>query len=238
MRFAPLAGAALAVHCGPALAPVVPAVAGGLRLPRKIASDGAAAISFDDGPHAEGTPAVLRSLAQEGARATFFLAGEQVAQRPALAAEIAAAGHEVALHCHRHRNMLRLTPRQIVHDLRHGQAAIEDATGTSPRLQRPPYGIFSAVGLAIARRRWTPVLWSRWGRDWRADATAGSIASRAAAEAGAGDVILLHDSDAYSAPGSWRATAAALPRILDALKGRGVALVPVGEGLRPTPPAA
>jgi hypothetical protein len=31
-------------------------------------------------------------------------------------------------------------------------------------------------------------------------------------------VLLLHDADTYSAPGSHRRTAAALPRILDALQ--------------------
>ena len=39
-----------------------------------------------------------------------------------------------------------------------------------------------------------------------------SIAARVTAGAGAGAVLLLHDADDYSAPGSWRRTAAALPR--------------------------
>ena len=41
---------------------------------------------------------MLEVLAERGhARATFFLVGEQVERRPALAAEIAAAGHEIAI---------------------------------------------------------------------------------------------------------------------------------------------
>ena len=36
----------------------------------------------------------------------------------------------------------------------------------------------------------------------------------------AGDVVLLHDADHYSAPGSWQQTLAALPRILDAIDAR------------------
>ena len=66
------------------------------------------ALTFDDGPHPEGTPAVLEALARAGARATFFVVGEQVQRRPALVAEIAAAGHVVALHGYRHRLQLRL----------------------------------------------------------------------------------------------------------------------------------
>ncbi len=187
-------------HTLPAAAPVVPAAAALLRISRRVDSPGVA-ITFDDGPHYQGTPAVLKALEGEEAVATFFLAGEQVERMPALAREISAAGHEVALHCHRHRNQLRLTPGQIADDLRRGEAAIVDATGRPPRLHRPPYGIYSAAGLAHARRRYGLLLWSRWGHDWRADATAESIAAEAAGSPAAGDVILLHDADHYSDPG-------------------------------------
>jgi peptidoglycan-N-acetylglucosamine deacetylase len=185
------------------------------------------ALTFDDGPHPEGTAAALEILARESLPATFFLAGEQVERYPSLAAEIAAGGHEVGLHCHRHRNQLRLTPAAIVEDMRRGDAAIAEACGRPPRLYRPPYGIFSAPGLVIARRRYRPLLWTRWGRDWSSHATAGSIASRATAEVGPGDVILLHDADHYSAAGSWRRTIEALPRILDALASGGLRVVAV-----------
>jgi galactose mutarotase-like enzyme len=37
-----------------------------------------------------------------------------------------------------------------------------------------------------------------------------------------GDVVLLHDADHYSAPGSWRATAAALGPIADRIATAGL----------------
>jgi peptidoglycan/xylan/chitin deacetylase (PgdA/CDA1 family) len=155
--------------------------------------------------------------------ATFFLVGEQVLRRPALVAEIAAAGHRVELHCHRHRNQLRLTPRQLLDDAERARAAIEEAGGQPIHDYRPPYGIFSAAGLrAVRRRGWRPVLWSQWGRDWTRRATPDSIARKATADIRAGDILLLHDADYYSAPGSWVRTAAALPRILAELEGRGL----------------
>ena len=145
---------------------------------RQPGSEGVA-ITFDDGPHPQGTPLVLEILREAAAPATFFLAGEQVVRRPALAAEIVAAGHRVELHCHRHRNQLRLTPGQLLDDAERGRAAIEEATGQAVRDYRPPYGIFSASGLrAIRRRGWRPVLWSLWGRDWKRRATARSIAEQ------------------------------------------------------------
>src|SRR5436190_16060016 len=160
MRIGAGLAAAGAVHVGPAAAPVVPPIARALRIPLTIPAPGVG-ITFDDGPHPEGTAATLEILARASVPATFFLAGEQVERYPSLAGEIVAAGHEVALHCHRHRNQLRLTPRQIVSDMRTGEAAIAEATGRPPRLFRPPYGIFSAAGLAIARRHYQPMLWSR-----------------------------------------------------------------------------
>jgi peptidoglycan-N-acetylglucosamine deacetylase len=227
---AALAGAAL--HAGPALAPVVPLVAGTLGIPRRQDDPDGVALTFDDGPHPEGTPAVLETLRDAGVPATFFLSGEQVARRPSLAAEIVAAGHRVELHCFRHRNQLRLTPRQLIDDAERAAAAIEEATGKAVGEYRPPYGIFSASGLrAIRDRGWRPILWSLWARDWDRTASPESIVRRATAGATAGDVLLLHDADFYSARGSWARTAAALPSILDELGDRGLRAVPLrGRG--------
>jgi peptidoglycan-N-acetylglucosamine deacetylase len=217
-------GAAAAVrHAVPALAPVVPPLGRALGvLLREEELDGVA-LTFDDGPHPHGTVSVLETLREHDARATFFLAGEQVERRPSLAAEIVAAGHRVELHCHRHRNQLRLTPRMLLEDAERGRAAIEEATGQAIADYRPPYGIFSASGLrAIRARDWRPVLWSKWGRDWDRSATPESIAHRVTADVRAGDVLLLHDADYYSAPGSWVRTAAALSKILELLEARGL----------------
>lgn len=214
------------LHAGPALAPVVPGLAGVLDIPiRQDGTDGVA-LTFDDGPHPQGTPAVLEALREHGATATFFLAGEQVVRRPALAAEIVAAGHRVELHCHRHRNLLRLGVREFLEDAERARAAIEEAAGQEIADYRPPYGIFSAATLrAVRRRGWRPVLWSRWGKDWRKRATADSIARHSSSGVRAGDIVLLHDADYYSARGSWMRTAAALPLILTELESRGLKTV-------------
>jgi peptidoglycan-N-acetylglucosamine deacetylase len=234
------AGAAMASYVLPALAsarpvgfprspaPISAALRGALGVEDHTASGEGWALTFDDGPHPHGTLAVLEALAARGASATFFLVGEQVLRNPSIPREILAAGHAIGLHCHRHRNLLRLTPRQVKEDLARAQDAIEDATGVSPRLYRPPYGVLNATALRIARRAGRrTLLWSHWGRDWEARATPASIAARVTAGAGEGSVLLLHDADDYGAPGSWRRTALALPRVLDALARRGFeAVVP------------
>ena len=206
----------------PALAAHVPALADRLGIDRRI-DRRVVALTFDDGPHAEGTPAVLEALAAAGATATFFLVGEQVRARSSVAAAIVSAGHEVALHGDRHTLLLRRAVRELAADLTRATAAIEDATGRSPVLYRPPYGVFSSGALRLVRDRGLqPLLWSRWGRDWERRATASSIARRATGGLAPGDVVLLHDSDAYSSSGSWRATAAALPSVIGAIAALGV----------------
>jgi peptidoglycan/xylan/chitin deacetylase (PgdA/CDA1 family) len=217
------AAAAAVLHAGPALAPIVPGLGLALGVEMKLGEEDGVALTFDDGPHPQGTPAVLEALRERDATATFFLVGEQVERRPALVAEIVAAGHSVELHCHRHRNLLRLSPRAFIEDAERARAAIEDAGGQAIADYRPPYGIFSAPTLrAVRRRGWRPVLWSRWGRDWDRGATAESIARRSSAGIAAGDIVLLHDADYYSARGSWVRTAAALPLILDEIEACGL----------------
>ena len=203
------------------LAPVRRDAAHALALPRTLPGAAGVALTFDDGPHPEGTPAVLDVLARAGARATFFMIGEQVARRPALAARVVAEGHAVALHGHVHRLQLRMGPRAVRADVARGLAAIEDAcggvggeAGGAVRWHRPPYGIYSPAGLVASRAAGlSPLLWSRWGKDWRGWTTPARIAARALHGLLPGDVILLHDADFYSARGSHRRTVAALELI-------------------------
>jgi peptidoglycan/xylan/chitin deacetylase (PgdA/CDA1 family) len=209
------------------LAPVTPKAANAIAVPRTLPPGAVGvAITFDDGPHPEGTPAVLEILARANARAAFFLIGEQVQRRPALAAEIVAQGHAIALHGHRHRLQPRLSETQLQADLQQGLAAIEDATGRQPQYHRPPYGVYSPKGLAIAREAGLkPLLWSRWGKDWRRFTTPQRIANRVTTLVAPGDVILLHDADFYSAANSHRRTAAALSLIVTELERREIGTV-------------
>ena len=157
------------------------------------------ALTFDDGPHPEGTPAVLDVLDEAGIKATFFLVGEQVERRPALAAEIAGAGASgrparlpaPAPACdERARGRGRPGP---------GGGGDRERDGVGRRLAPAAYGLYSPAGLAAVRRQGLqPLLWSRWGKDWRRLTTPERIAARASRELRPGDVILLHDADFYS----------------------------------------
>jgi peptidoglycan-N-acetylglucosamine deacetylase len=193
-----------------------------------IDRDDAVALTFDDGPHPEGTRAILAALERVRARATFFLVGEQVERSPDVAAEIVAAGHEVGVHCQEHRNLMRLTPRQVREDLDRATDVIAKATGSELRFYRPPYGILTMAALAYARNAgWEIFLWRREGKDWEAGATPASIAERILRRLAPGDVILLHDADHYSVAEGWRDTAGAVPLLLQELERRGLQPVPL-----------
>ncbi len=169
---------------------------------------------------------MLDVLARGNARATFFVVGEQVERRPELVRRIAAEGHLVALHGYRHQLQPRRTARALGEDLQRVRAAVEEITGTGAVLHRPPYGVYSRAGLAAVRQAGLqPLLWSRWGRDWRRFTTPERIAGRVLGKLVSGDVILLHDADFYSGRGSHRHTVEALTMIMNDLARRKVGTV-------------
>jgi peptidoglycan/xylan/chitin deacetylase (PgdA/CDA1 family) len=200
-----------------ALAPVVPRVAASAGIACRLERP-QPTLTFDDGPHPEGTPAILDALDAAGAKAIFFVVGEQVERYPDTAAEIAARGHELAVHGYRHKIQARLSVAAVEADL---SRALEVIPGT-PRYHRPPLGIYSRAGLQAARDAGLePLLWTRWGKDWRRFTNPERIARRATRDLSAGDVILLHDADHYSSRDSWQRTLAALPAILRAVQPTG-----------------
>ena len=174
------------------------------------------ALTFDDGPDPEWTPAFLEVLADRQVRATFFMLGSMAAREPGLAAEVAEAGHEVAVHGWAHRYTVLRSPWAVADDLARARDAVAAATGAEPRFYRPPYGVLSAGALAAARRLGlTPVLWTCWGREWTPGATPGSVWATLAGNLTGGATVLLHDSDCTSPPGSAAAGLGALPLLLE-----------------------
>jgi peptidoglycan/xylan/chitin deacetylase (PgdA/CDA1 family) len=228
--------AGLAAHLAPSVAAIGPlrrAVLPGLC---GVSPAAHVALTFDDGPDPASTPRILDGLAAHDVRATFFVLGSQLAAHPDLGRRIAAEGHELAVHGWTHRPHLLRTPAATARDLRRGHDCVASVSGARPRWWRPPHGIPTGAGLLAARRlHLRPVLWTADGRDWRADATAQSVLDRITPRLRAGAVVLLHDSDVVSAPGSWRATLAALPRLLAACTRLGLAVGPLAEhGLGPS----
>lgn len=197
------------------------------------------ALTFDDGPDPESTPRFLEELAARQVRATFFLLGSMVARAPGLAGQIAAAGHETGVHGWDHRYLPLRGPRSTRDDLRRAADIIGQATGTAPRLFRPPYGVLTTSALLTARELGlTPVLWGSWGKEWAPGATPESVYATLTRTLAGGVTVLLHDSGCTSPPGSWQAGLGALPMLIDECAARGLRLGTAGEhGIRRLPEA-
>lgn len=189
------------------------------------------ALTFDDGPNPRSTPLFLRELDRLGLRATFFLLGSELAKAPELAREMAAAGHEIALHGWYHRRMVWYGPKRTYDEMARGRDLIAEVTGTAPRWFRPPYGVTTTANLLTARRLGlTPVLWTCWGWDWSAKSTPDSVRQTVRASGlASGGTILLHDSDVAAAPNAWRSTLGALPRVVEECQERGWTVGPLRE---------
>lgn len=185
-------------------------------------------LTFDDGPDHH-TPYFLEVLESYGIKATFFVVGEQVERSPEVLRRIVTAGHEVGVHCYRHLPYPRRHDTDAMDDLVRAYSIVEEAGGGRPQIFRPPYGLFSrAVSREARRLDLEKVLWSRAGLDWGSRATPESVA-RNISEPEPGEIMLLHDSEAYGAPGSHRCTLQALPTIIETIRREALGFYTVSE---------
>jgi len=190
---------------------------------------GKVALTFDDGPDPEVTPALLDELKRHGAKATFFVIGQQLATHPELGQRIVAEGHLLANHSWQHSYLqnFRLRDWQM-QEIARAEHAIEAATGhPSSRLYRPPVGMktgdqaraIGALGLKV-------VAWSIHSRD-TVDPDPKSMARRVLRRIRGGDVVLLHDGDRV--PGKRKSCVPAVRLILEGLKAKGLESVALTE---------
>jgi hypothetical protein len=94
------------------------------------------ALTFDDGPDRSSTPAFLDLLRDEGIQATFFVLGRMLRMNPEIGSEIAAAGHEIAVHGWNHRPTPLSGPMTAYDDLARTTDLVSVVTGTRPRWYR------------------------------------------------------------------------------------------------------
>ena len=186
------------------------------------------ALTFDDGPDPRTTPHVLDRLDEFSLVATFFCLGQQVVLHPELVREIRRRGHQVETHGFRHEHHFVRTLRWVRADL---DAAIDalDQVGIHPRWFRPPFGQTTGATMVEAwRHNLRLVLWSAWGREWD-ESDSISVARRVRAGVGPGGIVLLHDADVQSPPGSSRRATEALGAIAEDLHRQGLAALTLDE---------
>lgn len=190
-----------------------------VRLPR---AEREVALTFDDGPDPEVTPRVLDLLERHGAVASFFCIGERAERHPRLVREIAARGHSVESHSHRHSPAFGwYGPRRLTREVAAAQRAIGDAAGTPPRFFRAPYGTRNPMlDFILARFGLTYVSWRRRGFD-AVDGDAERVLRRLVKRLAPADVLLLHDGST-ARRGREATVLRVLPPLLERLEGAGL----------------
>lgn len=182
----------------------------GPNVTRLPANEGVA-ITIDDGPDPEVTPAVLDQLDAAGARATFFCVGEFAQQHSALVRDIVRRGHAVQNHSHQHRKLFSLKgPRAAERDIVQAQQVLADLSGRVPHCFRAPAGLRNPLLDPVLHRLGLHLVsWTRRGFDTR-EADPQRVLQRLTQGLRGGDILLLHDGHA-------RRTAAGRPVVLDVL---------------------
>jgi len=180
------------------------------------------ALTFDDGPAPDHTPAFLEVLARHEARATFFLIGDRAARFPKLVERIRAGGHEIGNHHYGLRSNLRMTDAEFEKGLLRTDAVL--GLAGPYKLYRPPGGFMRQSQRELLRRHgYRCVLGSAYPFDGN-HTTTWYIRWLVAKNLSPGTIVILHDGIADPSR-----TLAALDGILVAGTRKGLRFVPVGE---------
>ena len=158
---------------------------------RVATAEPAIALTFDDGPHPEDTPAVLDLLESHGARGTFFLVGASARHHREVVERVLAGGHAVGNHTLDHRSLRRVRGAERRAQIAGAAAAIGPRAAP---LLRPPFGELSlGARLDAARCGHQVVVWDVVAEDWRDD-PAEVLLARMLRRLRRGSIVLLHDT--------------------------------------------
>jgi peptidoglycan-N-acetylglucosamine deacetylase len=188
------------------------------------------ALTFDDGPDAKVTPAVLDALAKFRARATFFVIGRHLQSNLPIAQRAIAEGHELGNHSWAHSYLQNFygTDRHRADIDRTAELIQRINASSAAPLYRPPIGLKSpSLARAALAQKLRIVAWSLHTRD-TTSRDAHALAARTLARIQPGDIVLMHDG--HDRQGRHRPLIVqALPLILQGLQQRGLACVSVSE---------
>ena len=178
-------------------------------------------ISFDCAWGTEHTDEILNALKVSEVRATWFMVEFWAEKYPEYVKKIDEAGHEIGTHSSTHSYMSKQNAEEIKLELTESSKSIEDITGKTVELFRPPYGDYDDELLKTASELgYYTVQWDTDSLDWK-DLSATDIAMRVINGVKNGSIILMHNNGLH--------TGEAVPIILETLKNKGYSFVPIGE---------
>lgn len=177
------------------------------------------ALTFDDGPDGKITPEILDILKAKGVNASFFFIGNNVKMYPDVVKRAYGEGNLVLNHSMDHPDFMKLTPDKIRQEVTGTEDSIYSIIGKRPAIIRPPYGSVSQEDIDLLNSSGCKaVIWSIDTLDW-SQKDSSNIANNVLDNVRNGDIILMHSN------GDKKATAEALPQIIDGLKAKGYTIV-------------
>lgn len=158
-------------------------------------SDGSSDVylTFDDGPHPSTTPWLLELLEEEDVKATFFLLGSHAGKHPYLVEQLAQQKHALGNHSLNHLFLPSLPVSAIEHEIGETNKRIQEVSGHTPVLFRPPFGIIDRKSSdCLKERDMKTVYWGAVTEDW---ALIGErkVVERLMRSVTPGTVIVLHE---------------------------------------------
>lgn len=177
---------------------------------------GTVALTFDDGPSPEYTPAILKILNENHLHAVFFVEGQFAKKYPDLIKQIYADGDVVANHTMHHVMLTKASTKTMQTEINQVNEVVENIIGVQPKCLRPPYGKHNqavddyahSLNMAVLTWDWNSFDYNRPGvqklTSWVLDHTHNQY------------VLLLHDGG-----GDRSQTVAALPAIIKGIEAKG-----------------
>lgn len=145
-------------------------------------------VSFDDGPHPEITPQVLKVLDQYDAKATFFCVGENVMKYPDTFRAILDRDHSVGNHSYSHLNGWKVSNSDYFENIEKAREIIES------NLFRPPYGRIVPTQIKILKKKYSIVMWSVLTYDFDKKISKKQCLKNSIRETKPGSIVVFHDS--------------------------------------------
>lgn len=202
------------------------------RLPAAAVQRRQIAITLDDGPDPEVTPAVLDLLDAQRAKVTFFCIADRARAHPALVRRMVAAGHSVQNHslAHYHHFAL-LGPQRLAHEVNQAQNVLADITGVWPHCFRAPAGLRNPLLDPVLHRAGLHLVsWSRRAYDTRRRDPV-QVLQRLSHGLSAGAILLLHDGHAQRTLSGQPVLMEVLPPLLAQCQQLGLQAVTLSEAL-------
>jgi len=188
------------------------------------------ALTFDDGPSPY-TSEILDTLIRLRAPATFFPVGFMIEEYPAAIQREVENGFAIGDHTENHARLAGLPPKEQEAELLEQATELRRQGAPFPRLFRPPFGVYDATTLKLARHnRMLVVLWTVETADYEQPGDE-AIVQRVLEEVRPGAIVLLHDGG-----GDRSETVAALPRVIHELRSRDYRLVTIPQLALDSPP--